>query len=147
MSFIRPVRILLIEDHIADIGLTREAFRFVKTPHQLDVVIDGFEAMQFLRQQGRHSEALRPDLILLDLCLPRKDGREVLREVKEDPVLRSIPVIIFTISDEDAGVRDAYDLGANCYFAKPVAFTAFRKIVELIEAHWFHAVLYPKDVE
>lgn len=140
-----PIEILLVEDNPADVRLTREALKDAKVLNNLSVVMDGEEAMAFLRRQGRHAEAPRPDLILLDLNLPRKDGREVLAEVKEDESLRSIPVVILTTSKSEADILRSYDLHANCYIAKPVGLEEFLRVVESIEEFWLSVVRLPSD--
>ncbi|MHB1048165.1 MAG: response regulator [Thermoanaerobaculia bacterium] len=140
-----PIEILLVEDNPADVRLTREALKDAKVLNNLSVVMDGEEAMAFLRRQGRHAEAPRPDLILLDLNLPRKDGREVLAEVKEDESLRSIPVVILTTSKSEADILRSYDLHANCYISKPVGLEEFLRVVESIEDFWLSVVRLPSD--
>lgn len=139
----QPIRVLLIEDHPADIQLTRKAFGRLATPNVLDVVFDGIEAMRFLRREGRYTQAIRPDIILLDLHMPRADGREVLREIDADPTLHSIPVIVFTTSAALTDVRDAYTLRANSYLPKPTGKAEFMALVELIEKYWFLAAALP----
>jgi CheY-like chemotaxis protein len=138
------VRILLIEDHPADIALTRKAFERLATPVQLEVVLDGFEAMQFLRQEGRYTAALRPNLILLDLNMPRMDGREVLRAISTEPTLKTIPVIVLTTSSAAIDVETAYQLCANSYLAKPVSFEDFLAIIAAIETYWLKTALIPR---
>lgn len=140
----RPVRILLVEDHPADVALARKAFARIATPVQLHVVLDGLEAMQFLHRTGRHANAERPDLVFLDLNMPRMDGREVLREVDADLTLRSIPVIVLTTSAADVDVNMAYSLCANSYLTKPVTFDEFLKLVQLIELYWLQTALIPR---
>jgi CheY-like chemotaxis protein len=133
----RPRRVLLIEDHPADIALTRKAFGQIKTLTEFQSVLDGVEAMQYLRQQGRFTNVSRPDLILLDLNMPRKNGREVLTEIKVDNSLKSIPVIVLTTSSSTDDIEDSYRLGANAYIVKPVAYADFMSIIKTIEAFWF----------
>lgn len=140
-----PIEILLVEDNPADVRLTREALKDAKVLNRLSVVMDGEEAMAFLRREGRHAEAPRPDLILLDLNLPRKDGREVLAEVKEDESLRSIPVVILTTSKSESDVLRSYDLHANCYISKPVGLEQFLRVIESIEDFWLSVVRLPAD--
>jgi CheY-like chemotaxis protein len=140
-----PIEILLVEDSLADVRLTEEAFRDAKVLNHMSVVTDGDEAMQFLRREGPHAEAPRPDLILLDLNLPRKDGREVLREIKDDPNLRRIPVVVLTTSRAEEDVLRAYNLHANCYITKPVDFTQFISVVRSIEGFWLSVVKLPRD--
>ena len=140
----RSIEILLVEDNPGDARLTIEAMREAKMRNRMHVVEDGVEAMEFLRRQGRFGEAPRPDLILLDLNLPRKDGREVLAEVKGDPELRRIPVVILTTSQAEEDVVRAYDLHANCYVTKPVDLAQFMKIVAQIDEFWVNVVTLPR---
>ena len=140
---VRPIELLLVEDSEPDVRLTIEALHEAKVKNRLWVVEDGVEAMEFLRQENRHADAPRPDLILLDLNLPRKDGREVLREVKADPSLRRIPVVILTTSRSEEDVLRAYDLHANCYITKPVDFSRFMEVVKSIEDFWLTVVKLP----
>jgi CheY-like chemotaxis protein len=137
-------RILLVEDNPACVELTREAFAECGHPDCLDVVYDGEEAMDFLRRQGLYADARRPGLIILDLNLPGKDGREVLAEIKADERLRHIPVLIFTTSDADRDIAASYDLYANCYIVKPFSLDAFFATVSLIERFWLRVVKLPK---
>lgn len=139
----RPIEILLVEDSPSDVLLTRAALGTAKVLNRLQVVEDGVDAMAFLRRQGRFAGAARPDLVLLDLNLPRKDGREVLAEVKGDPALRSIPVIVLTTSDAEQDVLRSYDLHANCYIKKPVDFPRFAEVVQAVEHFWFSVVTLP----
>jgi two-component system, chemotaxis family, response regulator Rcp1 len=139
----RPIEILLIEDSPADVRLTIEAFNEGTVRNRLHVVRDGVEAMEFLRRTGAYSDAVRPDVILLDLNLPRKDGREVLAEVKADEQLRRIPVVILTTSRAEADVLWAYDLHANCYIVKPVDLDQFLYVVQSIEHFWLSVVELP----
>ena len=141
----RPLVILLVEDNAADVRLTREALREGKIQNTLHVVHDGVEALAFLRRQGAHIEAPRPDLILLDLNLPRKDGREVLAEIKDDPLLRRIPVVILTTSQSEADVLRTYDLHANCYVTKPVDLEQFFEVIRSVETFWLVAVTLPSQ--
>ena len=138
------MRILLVEDNPADVGLVEEAFHDGRLQYDIDVVTDGEAALDFLRRRGSFPNAASPDLILLDLNLPRKDGREVLAEVKEDQVLREIPVIVLTTSDDEADVHRAYGLHANCYLTKPVDFDDFMRKVRSIEDFWLTFVRLPK---
>jgi CheY-like chemotaxis protein len=140
---LRPIEILLVEDNPADVRLTREALKDAKVVNRLSVATDGEEAMAFLRREGRHAEAPRPDLILLDLNLPRKDGREVLAEVKADDTLKRIPVVILTTSKSEEDVLRSYDLHANCYITKPVGLDQFLTVVESIQDFWLSVVLLP----
>lgn len=137
------IEILLVEDNPADVDLTQETLAYAKIRNRLHVVNDGEDALAFLRRQGRYSEAIRPDLILLDLNLPRKDGREVLAELKADPELRSIPVVVLTSSDAEKDVVRSYHLGANCYVTKPVDLDQFANVVRTIEDFWFIVVKLP----
>jgi chemotaxis family two-component system response regulator Rcp1 len=139
----RSIEILLVEDNPGDARLTLEAMREAKMSNRIHVVEDGVEAMEFLRRQGRFGDAPRPDLILLDLNLPRKDGREVLAEVKADPDLKRIPVVVLTTSRAEEDVVRAYDLHANCYVTKPVDLEQFMKIVALIDEFWVNVVTLP----
>ena len=140
----RSIEILLVEDNPGDARLTIEAMREAKMSNRITVVEDGVEAMAFLRRQGSFGEAPRPDLILLDLNLPRKDGREVLAEVKADPALKRIPVVILTTSRAEEDVLRAYDLHANCYVTKPVDLAQFMKIVSQIDEFWVKVVTLPR---
>ena len=139
----RPIEILLVEDSAADVGLTVEAFKDAKIQNRMSVVEDGVEAMAFLRREGSHARAPRPDLILLDLNLPRKDGRQVLKEIKDEPTLRNIPVVVLTTSKGEEDVLRAYDLHANCYVKKPVDFNRFMEVVKSIESFWLTVVTLP----
>jgi chemotaxis family two-component system response regulator Rcp1 len=141
----RPVEILLVEDNPGDVRLAQEALRDAKMANNLNVVTDGVEALAYLRREGKHAGARRPDLMLLDLNLPKKDGREVLQEVKEDPDLRTIPVVVLTTSDADTDVVRSYELHANAYVRKPVDFDAFIEVVRTIEDFWFTVVKLPPE--
>jgi two-component system, chemotaxis family, response regulator Rcp1 len=143
-SFGRIVDILLVEDSAEDVELTREALKEGKLAHDLIVVKDGVEAMDYLRKKGGYSEAVRPDLILLDLNMPRKNGHEVLAEIKQDEGLKTIPVAILTTSDAEADVLKTYKLHANCYITKPVDLNQFIKVVKTVEDFWFSIVKLPK---
>ena len=136
-------KILLVEDNPGDVRLTREALKEGKILNELSVVEDGVEALAFLRRKGRYAEAVRPDLILLDLNLPRKDGREVLQEIKGDGVLKTIPVVVLTTSAAERDILKAYDLHANCYITKPVDLEQFIRVVQLIEDFWLTIVKLP----
>jgi chemotaxis family two-component system response regulator Rcp1 len=138
------VNILLVEDNPADVGLVEEAFRDGKLQHDLFVAENGVLAIDFLRKQGKYRSAPSPDLILLDLNLPKKDGREVLAEVKNDPVLREVPVIVLTTSDDELDVHRAYGLHANCYLTKPVDVDDFMRKVRSIEEFWLTFVRLPR---
>jgi chemotaxis family two-component system response regulator Rcp1 len=136
-------KILLVEDNPGDVRLTREALREGKILNELSVVGDGVEALAFLRRNGRYAEAVRPDLILLDLNLPKKDGREVLEEIKGDGALKKIPVVILTTSAAERDILKAYDLHANCYITKPVDLEQFIRVVQMIEDFWLTIVKLP----
>lgn len=142
-DLVRPVEILLVEDSPADVALTEEALMESKLNNNLHVVTDGEAAMAFLRHSGEYTSVPRPDLILLDLNLPKKNGREVLAEVKGDPVLRSIPIVIMTVSQDERDIFESYNLNANCYIRKPVKFEEFIEIVKSIEHFWFSIVTLP----
>jgi two-component system, chemotaxis family, response regulator Rcp1 len=137
------IDILLVEDNPGDARLASEALRVGKVRNRLFHVEDGVEAIDFLRQQGKHKNAIRPDLILLDLNLPRMDGREVLAEIKGDESLRQIPVVVLTISKEEEDVLRTYDLHANCFITKPIDFEQFMKVVRSIENFWMTIVRLP----
>jgi len=139
----RPIEILLVEDSPSDTDLTLEALRDFKVRNHVSVVEDGVLAMQFLRRQGPYAQAPRPDLIMLDLNLPRKDGREVLAEIKGDDDLKSIPVVVLTTSRAEQDIVRAYQLSANCYITKPVDFNQFLEVVRSIEAFWLFVVTLP----
>jgi CheY-like chemotaxis protein len=142
----RPVEILLVEDNPGDVRLTREALREGKVHNNLYIAKDGVEALAFLRREGAEfADAVRPDLILLDLNLPRKDGREVLEEIKADPSLRHIPVVVLTSSEAEQDIVRAYDLHANCYVSKPVDLDQFITVVQSIENFWFTIVKLPTE--
>lgn len=138
-----PITILMAEDNPDDVELTREALRDSKIAIDLVHVNDGVEALAYLRRQGAYANAAQPDLLLLDLNMPRKDGREVLNEVRADPVLRDIPVVVLTTSGAEEDVAAAYGLNANCYIQKPVDFDQFIKVVQSIEQFWFTVVKLP----
>lgn len=143
---IEPIEILLIEDSPEDADLTVEIFSDAKVLNRIHVVEDGVEALKFLRQQGDYANAPRPDLILLDLNLPRKDGREVLAELKADSDLKLIPVVVLTTSAADEDILRTYTLNANCYVTKPVSLEEFAKVIRSIEFFWLVAVKFPKLV-
>jgi two-component system, chemotaxis family, response regulator Rcp1 len=136
-------QVLLVEDSPGDVRLTQEAFRDAETPIKLHVVSDGAQAMDFLRRQGSHAEAPRPDLILLDLDLPGMDGREVLALVKGDDSLKAIPTVILTSSDLDVDVANSYRLRANCYFRKPIQLDAYEALVRSISDFWLTKAQLP----
>lgn len=143
----RPVEILLVEDSPGDVRLTVEAFKEGKLSNRLHVVKDGVEAMAFLHREGRYADAVSPDLILLDLNLPKKDGREVLAEIKADARLKRIPVVILTISTAEQDILKSYDLHANCYITKPVDLDQFLKAIKAIEDFWLTIVKLPRREE
>jgi two-component system, chemotaxis family, response regulator Rcp1 len=143
----KPVEILLVEDNPGDALLTRQCLDTSKVRNNLYVAENGIEAMAFLHRQGRYRSVPRPDVILLDLNLPGKDGREVLAEVKNDPDLKSIPIIIFTSSDADEDILRSYNAHANCYITKPVDFRQFHKVVVSIEQFWSMIVRLPRRSE
>lgn len=142
-----PLQVLLIEDSPGDVRLMQEAFRDVAAAISLHVAADGVEAMEFLRQEGDHASAPRPDLILLDLNLPRMDGREVLIELKEDQSLLMIPMVILTTSSAEADVEMCYRLLVNCYLIKPVELDAFETLVKSISLFWLTKVKLPQQVQ
>jgi two-component system, chemotaxis family, response regulator Rcp1 len=140
-----PIEVLLVEDSPGDVRLTQEAFREANKTIHLHVAADGVEAMAFLRREGIHSQAPRPDLILLDLNLPKMDGREVLAHIKGDEGLKSIPTVILTTSDAEADIVKSYQLRANCYLTKPVQLDAFESLVKSINDFWLTKVKLPKQ--
>ena len=139
----KPIEILLVEDNPGDVELAREALQTGKVNNSLQVVGDGVFAMEFLRRQGKYAGAPRPDLILLDLNMPRKDGREVLAEIKADPDLKRIPVVILTTSQAEEDILKTYNLHANCFITKPIDLNQFIKVVQAIEDFWFTIVQLP----
>jgi two-component system, chemotaxis family, response regulator Rcp1 len=139
-----PVDVLLVEDSPGDVRLTREAFREANPAVRMHVASDGIEAMAFLRQEGVNAEAPRPDFILLDLNLPKMDGREVLALIKDDDSLRTIPTIILTTSEADADILHSYELNANAYLRKPVTLEAFEALVRSINDFWLTKVMLPQ---
>jgi chemotaxis family two-component system response regulator Rcp1 len=141
------IDVLLVEDSPGDVRLTREAFKDAKVHINLHVAPDGIEAMAFLRHHGVHVNKPRPDLILLDLNLPKKDGREVLEEIKEDPALKSIPVVILTTSAAEEDVLRSYQLHANCYITKPVGLEGFLAVVRSIDSFWLSVVKLPHEAD
>jgi chemotaxis family two-component system response regulator Rcp1 len=140
------IEILLAEDNPGDVRLTREALKESKIRNNLNVVPDGMEAMAFLRRQGKYADAPTPDLVLLDLNLPKKDGREVLAEIKSDPAFKRIPVVIITSSQAEQDILCTYDLHANCYVTKPVDLDQFIKVIQSIESFWLTIVKLPSSV-
>jgi CheY-like chemotaxis protein len=146
LSESKPIEILLVEDSPSDAALTIEALKAGKIANRLNHVEDGVEAMSFLRRQGKYAKAARPDLIMLDLNLPKKDGREVLAELKNDPDLKLIPIIVLTTSRSDKDILQSYQLNANCYITKPVDFTNFVEVVKSIEQFWLTVVTLPRRI-
>ena len=140
-----PIEILLVEDNPGDARLAREALKESKVHNNLHHVLDGVEAMRFLRREGAYAEMAVPDLILLDLNLPRKDGREVLAEIKDDAELRLVPVVVLTTSSAERDLVKSYDLHANAYVVKPIDLDRFIEIVQAIENFWFSIVKLPQD--
>jgi CheY-like chemotaxis protein len=140
-----PVHVLLVEDSEADIRLTLEAMKDAKVFNTLHVVRDGEEAIDFLRQTGKHEGAPRPDLIILDLNLPRKNGKEVLADIKSDESLKTIPVAVLTTSSAERDIIESYNLGANCYLTKPVDLQQFLNVVSQIEEFWLSIVRLPQQ--
>ena len=142
----RPVNILLIEDNPGDVRLAQEAFKEGNVNVSLDVAMDGMEAINVLRKIGPFQNAVTPDLVLLDLNLPKKDGREVLSDIKADPTLRSIPVVILTTSNAEQDILNSYNLHVNCYINKPVDFDRFFDIIQKIEDFWLQTAILPSMV-
>lgn len=141
----QPIEILLVEDNPGDVDLTLEALDEAKLRNNVHVAGDGVEAMAFLRQEGEYAGSPRPDLVLLDLNLPRKDGREVLREIKDDPQLKRIPVVVLSTSEAEQDVLNAYEHRANAYIVKPVDFEQFFRTVRSLEDFWFTVVRLPGE--
>jgi two-component system, chemotaxis family, response regulator Rcp1 len=139
----QPLEVLLVEDSPGDVRLTQEALKDAKVHINLHVVRDGMDAMAFLMREGEYATTPRPDLILLDLNLPRKDGREVLKEIKENPELKSIPVVVLTTSASEADILRSYLLHANCYITKPVNLDGFLTVVKSIDSFWLSIVKLP----
>jgi two-component system, chemotaxis family, response regulator Rcp1 len=146
MSYVpvqNQVEILLVEDNLGDVRLTTEALKEGKITNNISVVNDGVEAVAFLRKEGKYKDAPRPDLIFLDLNMPRKDGREVLIEIKNDPSLKTIPVIVLTTSQAEQDIIMSYESHANCFISKPVDLEQFLKVTKLIEEFWLTMVKLP----
>ena len=141
-----PINILLVEDNPADARLIKEVFKDTKTKNRLYVVKDGVEAMAFLNQEFEYADIPRPDVILLDLNLPRKDGREVLKELKEDDILKRVPIVILTTSSAEEDIIKTYNNHANCYITKPVDFDQFLKVINSIEDFWLSVVKLPSNL-
>ena len=142
---LQAAEILLVEDNPADVELTQYMMKKGKLVVNLHVAADGFEAMAFLRREGKYADVPRPDMILLDLNLPGMDGREVLAEVKGDPALKAIPVVVLTTSQSEEDVLKSYNLGANCFITKPVGMDEFAKVVSTIDDFWFTIVRLPQN--
>ena len=142
----RPIEILLVEDSPTDVLLTQDTLARFKLLNTIHVVDNGEDALAFLRREGPYTQAPRPDLVLLDLNLPRKDGREVLQEIKTDDRLRPIPVVVLTSSKDEEDIAKAYDLYANCYIPKPVEFAKFTEAVMCIGQFWFAVVALPSSI-
>jgi len=143
----KPVEILLVEDNAGDVGLIEEVFEEAKIRNNIHVAEDGEEAISFLHGKGKFSGSPRPDIIILDLNLPKKDGREVLREIKADENLHNIPVIVLTTSNAEKDILKSYDLHANAYVTKPLDFNQFMKVIESIENFWLEIIRLPKLIE
>ena len=142
-----PIQVLLVEDSPGDVRLTQEAFRDANTSIQLHIASDGVEALAFLRREGTYVHAPHPDIILLDLNLPKMDGREVLAHIKEDDDLKTIPTVILTTSDAEADIVRSYQLQANCYLTKPVQLDAFENLVKSINDFWLTKVKLPQQAQ
>lgn len=143
MEMSRSIEILLVEDNPGDVRLTEEALKEGKVSNNLSVVGNGIEALAFLRQEGKYASSPRPDLMLLDLNLPLKSGHEVLRELKSDPAIRNIPVVVLSTSSADQDILSTYNLHANCYITKPVDLDQFMKVIQSIESFWLSIVELP----
>jgi len=141
----KPIDILLVEDNPGDVRLTREALKEGKIKNNLFVTSNGVEALEFLKQEGEYTDAIRPDLILLDLNMPRMDGRELLEKIKQEPDLRRIPVVILTTSKSEEDIVKSYDLHANCYITKPVDLDQFINVVKSVEDFWLTVVKLPPN--
>lgn len=144
---VSPIQVLMVDDDDGDVELTRTAWKNHKLRVDLHSVPDGEQALAFLRREGQYAQAPRPDLILLDLNMPRKDGREVLADVKSDPDLKLIPIVILTTSSAETDILKSYELGCNCYATKPVGFKEFTDIVKKIEEFWFTVIKLPKPLD
>jgi CheY-like chemotaxis protein len=143
----QPIEILLVEDNPGDVRLTLEVMKDARVRNHMSMVKDGVEALAFLRREGDFADAPRPDLILLDLNLPKKDGREVLADIKADPTLRRIPVVVLTVSKDEEDILKSYDLYANCYVTKPINMEQFIAVVRSIEDFWLTIVKLPHDIK
>jgi len=142
----RPVEILLVDDNIGDVVLTKEALKGVNFSNRVSTARDGIEALEFLRRQGRFSEAPRPDIILLDINMPRKNGCEVLDEIRHDAELSMLPVVILTSSESESDIRRAYELHANCFVTKPTDLDAMVETVQAIDHFWFNVAKLPRQL-
>ena len=142
---IKPIEILLVEDNPGDADLAMEALRDSKVLNTVHHVPDGEEAMLFLRRHGKYEKSPRPDLVLLDLNMPKKDGREVLSEIKADPALKRIPVVILTVSKDEEDILKSYNLHANCFITKPIDLHQFLRVVHAIEEFWLTVVKFPPN--
>ncbi|NQT73868.1 MAG: response regulator [Chloroflexi bacterium] len=140
----RPIEILMVDDSPGDIRLAKEAFSESRIPNKLHAVENGIEAIAFLRKEGDYVDAVRPDLILLDLNMPGKNGRHVLMEVKSDDSLRQIPIVVLTISNQESDIINAYDLHANCYITKPIDLNTFLAVIKAIEDFWLTVIKLPR---
>ena len=141
----RPLEILLVEDNLADVRLLAEVLKEGKDYHRMNVVTNGVEAMSYLNRKGKFSDAPRPDIILLDLNLPKKDGREVLKEIKSDKKFKRIPVVVLTTSDSEEDISKSYEYHANCYITKPVDLDQFIQVVNAIESLWLENAALPSE--
>jgi two-component system, chemotaxis family, response regulator Rcp1 len=141
---IKPANVLLVEDNPDDVELTLEALKDSRVRMEIHVVADGISAMAFLRREGQYADRRRPDLILLDLNLPLMDGREVLKEIRADPNLTDIPIVVLTTSEDEGDILRAYKLHANCYISKPLDFLRFTEIIKQIEGFWLQLVKLPR---
>lgn len=141
----RPLEILLVEDNLADVRLLAEVLKEGKDYHRMNVVTNGVEAMSYLNRKGKFSDASRPDIILLDLNLPKKDGREVLKEIKSDKKFKRIPVVVLTTSDSEEDISKSYEYHANCYITKPVDLDQFIQVVNAIESLWLENAALPSE--
>ncbi len=140
---VRPIEILLVEDNPADVRLTVEGLKEAKVANKLHAIMDGRKALDFLFHRGEYVDAPRPDVVLLDLNLPGVDGRTILKQIKEDPILRVIPVFVITSSEAEADIIKSYEFHANCFISKPIDFEGFLKVVHSIEDFWFEVVKLP----
>ena len=140
---VRPIEILLVEDNPADVRLTVEGLKEAKVANKLHAIMDGRKALDFLFHRGEYVDAPRPDVVLLDLNLPGVDGRTILKQIKEDPILRVIPVFVITSSEAEADIIKSYESHANCFISKPIDFEGFLKVVHSIEDFWFEVVKLP----